>query len=477
MSELTEKLSSLEGLPLPAVLQSQAARGLTEPPTTVDGWRALHRSHVSRLQAATGSVFSKMQIDGIVIHGGRSVLKYSGDDQHWPLVPTPSFFHWLPFNETPAMLLLRPESKPKLFCEAHSSFWDGPAPVNECWSRESFDIELVEDLATVKLSVETSIKRSSTIAFVGDEVKLALSLGISAEQCNRSDLQAMLESFRTLKSDFEVASMRAANKTAVRGHILIKELFEAGQISELALHHAYLQETRQTDFTVPYGNIMALGRHCGILHHVHYDDINHVGDLSFLVDAGATCNGYASDITRTWVRGSGVAAGQFGELLIWMNKIQKTLIQGVVVGKHYEDLHNESHYLLAEALRAIDLVNCGIEEMVASGLTRTFFPHGLGHSLGLQVHDVGMRLKKAVAKNPYLRNTSVITAGQVVTIEPGCYFIPSQISSVIATPHGRSINTSTLDALTPFGGIRIEDNILATQTGPVNITGELFSSL
>jgi Xaa-Pro dipeptidase len=477
MRDSSEAPSSREGQPLPAALVSQAARGLTEPPITDAGWRALHRNHVARLQAATGSVFSKMQVDGIVIHSGRSALKYSGDDQHWPSVATPSFFHWLPFSETPALLLLRPESKPKLFCEAHSSFWDGPAPVNECWSRESFDIEQVDDLSAVKLSVETSIKHSSAIAFVGDEVKLALSLGIPAEQCNRSDLQAMLESFRTLKSDFEVASMRAANKTAVRGHTLLKGLFEAGQISELALHHAYLRETRQTDFTVPYGNIVALGNHCGILHHVHYEDVGHVGDLSFLVDAGATCNGYASDITRTWVRGSGAAAGQFGELLIWMNRIQKTLIQGVVVGKDYENLHNESHFLLAEALKAIGLVNCGIEEMVASGLTRVFFPHGLGHSLGLQVHDVGMRLTKAGEKNPYLRNTSVITAGQVVTIEPGCYFIPSQISGAMAAAHGRFINTSTLEALRPFGGIRIEDNILATQTGPVNITGDLFSDV
>jgi Xaa-Pro dipeptidase len=454
------------GQALPAILGSQVSKTMIEPPVTIDGWRILHRDHVARLQAAMGSVFSKLQLDGVLIHSGRSPLKYSGDDQHWPLVPTPSFFHWLPYSETPALLLLRPENKPKLFCEAHSSFWDGPAPVNECWNRESFDIEIVDDLGAVKFS--------NGMSYVGDELKLATKLGISSEQCNRSDLLSIIESFRTLKSDFEVASMRAANRTAVRGHRVLKDLFQAGEVSELALHLAYLKETRQTDFTVPYGNIVALGSHCGILHHVHYSDIKCVGDLSLLVDAGASCNGYASDITRTWVRGSGAAAENFRELLKSMEQIQKTLVQGLTVGKAYEDLHNEAHWLLAESLKAMSLVTCGIEEMVAGGLTRSFFPHGLGHSLGLQVHDVGMRLTKSDSKNPYLRNTSVITAGQVVTIEPGCYFIPTQMAVALNGPLSRSINHELLAALTPFGGIRIEDNILATTAGPVNLTCDLF---
>jgi Xaa-Pro dipeptidase len=450
----------------PAILSSNVAKALVAPPQSAAGWRALHGDHVARLQSAFGTLFPKMNLDGILIHGGRSPLKYSGDDQHWPLVPTPSFSHWLPYNETPALLLIRPESKPKLICETHSSFWDGPAPINECWSRDSFEIEFVDDLSQMNIP--------SGLGFIGDDMKLALTLGIGAEHCNRTDLSAMMEGFRTLKSEFEVASMRQANITAVRGHLAVKELFEAGAVSELGLHHAYLRGTRQTDFSVPYGNIVALGSHCGILHHVHYDDVNLSGDLSFLVDAGASCNGYASDITRTWVRGAGYGAGLFRELVAGLDQIQRTLVQRVVVGKAYEELHNESHWLLGETLKTVGLVTCGVEEMVSSGLTRLFFPHGLGHSLGLQVHDVGMRLTKPAAMNPYLRNTSVIAAGQVVTIEPGCYFIPAQMTRLLGEPIAKSVNGKGLDALMPFGGIRIEDNILATASGAVNLTRDLF---
>jgi Xaa-Pro dipeptidase len=116
----------------------------------------------------------------------------------------------------------------------------------------------------------------------------------------------------------------------------------------------------------------------------------------------------------------------------------------------------------------------GRDELVAGGVTRLFFPHGLGHSLGLQVHDVGMRLKNPALENPYLRNTSKITAGQVCTIEPGLYFIPTLMKRLVEGHARSAVDTKMLDALMPFGGIRIEDNILATDSGPVNLTRDLI---
>ena len=460
---------SLIGSSIPAVISAQCARGLPAMPATDNDWKTLHKSHVTRLQSAWGAALSSLGIDSVVIHSGVSRLKYSRDDQHWPGVATPTFSHWTPYNETPALLVISPERKPKLICERHSSFWDGPAPSLGTWDRDSFDIEMVDKFA--------SLSRAQNIAFIGDDVKTAFELGIPAEQCNRGDVLAVIESFRTIKSDFEVASMRAANILALRGHEALKRLFETAELSEIELHHVYLRETGQTDFTVPYGNIVALGAHCGILHHIHYDHKAKSGDTSLLVDAGATRHGYASDITRTWVRGKGPAAEVFRQLLSGMTQAQRVLVERFTVGKAYEALHDEAHFLIADVLKSVGLVTCGVEEMVASGITRAFFPHGLGHSLGLQVHDVGMRLTKPSADNPFLRNTSVITAGQVVTIEPGLYFIPTRLDGVLKGPSVRSINETLLKELMPFGGIRIEDNILATVDGPVNLTvGELPSN-
>src|SRR5207237_6583841 len=103
---------------------------------------------------------------------------------------------------------------------------------------------------------------------------------------------------------------------------------------------------------------------------------------------------------------------------------------------------------------------------------RAFYPHGLGHSLGLQTHDVGCATVKPRADNPFLRNTSTIAADQVFTIEPGIYFIPSLLRPIVETKVGAAVDWELLEALAPFGGIRIEDDLHVTASGPRNLTRE-----
>ncbi len=447
---------------IPGVITADIARRLLPIPSSSEAWMALHKAHIERLKSAWGAALSRLGLDGVVIHNGLAAKRYSRDDQYWPQAVTPHFAHWTPYRETAALLVITPGSQPRLVCEAHSSFWEGPAPSMDTWSRQSFVLE--------EASALDKLQGLSSFAFIGDDSGLALALGIAPEQRNRDDLFAVIDQFRTLKSDFEVASIRSATETAARGHARLRDLFLTGDQSELSLHHAYLQATSQTDYDLPYGNIVAQGANCGILHHVHYDRQMRRGDLSLLVDAGAQCHGYASDITRTWSRGHGAAASAFAGLIAALDGVQKQLVARFTVGKSYEDLHNESHVMIGQVLKDSDLVRASVDEMVGVGLTRLFFPHGLGHSLGLQVHDVGMRLRQPSVANPYLRNTSVITAGQVTTIEPGLYFIPNLMQQAQKGPLAGAIHHKLLESLIPFGGIRIEDNILATDSGPINLT-------
>jgi Xaa-Pro dipeptidase len=315
-----------------------------------------------------------------------------------------------------------------------------------------------------------SLRFQGQWAFIGDDLNYATKIGIPVEQRNRHDVISSIEHFRTLKSEFEVASILDANVLALKGHQKLADIFQTQQISELELHYEYLKATQQTDLNAAYNDIVALGKNCGILHHVHYEKTRITGDTSLLVDAGALCHGYASDITRTWVRGSGEAAEAFRTLIRGVDVAQQVLVSEFKVGVPYESLHNSAHKLLADVLVQVGLATCSAEALVNQGVTRLFFPHGLGHSLGLQVHDVGMRLTTPAANNPYLRNTSVIIAGQVVTIEPGIYFIPRLMNDLRKGPLAKQINEKLLVQLEPFGGIRIEDNILATEAGPVNLT-------
>jgi Xaa-Pro dipeptidase len=189
------------------------------------------------------------------------------------------------------------------------------------------------------------------------------------------------------------------------------------------------------------------------------------------VDAGAGFAGYGSDITRTWVKGGGAAASAFAGLVEGLEAMQQRLCGMVRVGLAYEELHDESHRQAADVLRAVGISSLPADELVSSGVTRAFYPHGLGHSLGLQTHDVGCALRPPRKDNPYLRNTTNVAQDQVFTIEPGIYFIEALLGPL---RHSPDIDWKLVDALAALGGVRIEDDIVVQANGIRNLTREVL---
>ncbi|MGH7439593.1 MAG: M24 family metallopeptidase [Polyangiaceae bacterium] len=257
-----------------------------------------------------------------------------------------------------------------------------------------------------------------------------------------------------------MACIAEANRRARAGHEALREAFRAGRASELDLHLLYLQATAQDDAETPYKNIVAFGPHAATLHHVAYGRQPGRGTFeSLLVDAGATCRGYGSDVTRTWCRGRGAEADAFAALIAGLEAMQQRLCAAVRLAATYEDLHDASHREAAAVLREAGIVRGPDDAVVAAGVTRAFYPHGLGHSLGIQTHDVGCGLRAPRAENPFLRNTSVIEVGQVFTIEPGLYFIEALLGPLRAKAEGAMVDWRAVDALAPLGGLRIEDDV------------------
>ena len=148
------------------------------------------------------------------------------------------------------------------------------------------------------------------------------------------------------------------------------------------------------------------------------------------------------------------------------------------VGAPYELLHDQSHREVAATLRDVGLVRVSVDEAVGTGMTRAFYPHGLGHSLGLQTHDVGCALRRPRADNRYLRNTRDIEPGQVFTIEPGVYFIEDLLGPLRSDARSPGIDWNAVDAIAALGGVRIEDDVLVVAPGaPVrNLTREHLAS-
>jgi Xaa-Pro dipeptidase len=131
--------------------------------------------------------------------------------------------------------------------------------------------------------------------------------------------------------------------------------------------------------------------------------------------------------------------------------------------------------LLAVALRELGIGRGSPDELVARGVTRALFPHGLGHSLGVTVHDVGMKPRPPRPENKFLRNTSVIEPGQVFTIEPGIYVIDALLSRLQSDDRRELVDWAAIAELRPFGGIRIEDNVVVEDRGVRNLTREAFA--
>jgi Xaa-Pro dipeptidase len=252
----------------------------------------------------------------------------------------------------------------------------------------------------------------------------------------------------------------------------VAEAFRVGELSELELHLLYLQATAQDDPETPYKNIVALGEHAATLHHIHYDrQVRGRPAESLLLDAGATWRGYCSDVTRTYVRGSGEAASGFAELIHRTEKMQQDLCGAVAVGMPYEDLHERAHREVGSILHDLGVVTCSGEAAVESGVTRAFFPHGLGHSLGLTCHDVGCAEIKPKAQNPFLRNTTTIAPDQVFTVEPGIYFIDMLLSPLRQNAASSTlVNWQKVELLQPLGGVRIEDDLRVRAEGADNLT-------
>ncbi|HET8940064.1 MAG TPA: Xaa-Pro dipeptidase [Polyangiales bacterium] len=428
-----------------------------------------YAQHLSQLEHSYGQVLAASGYDAVVIHSGSAKKRSEFDDQYWPLRPTPHFQHWLPLSAADCALIAFQGKKPKLIWTRQHSFWETTEqPSHDFW-HSGFEITVVGDRAAVKAHLPTG-----HIAFIGEDHKCGITWGFGETAINPPELLKALDGLRTRKTRYEELCLEEANRLASLGHNALANAFQSGDASELELHLLYLRATQQDDPETPYKNIVALGPNAATLHHVTYQrsQPKAADAQSLLVDAGASFLGYCSDITRTHVKGSGATASAFTGLVAGLEHLQQKLCAEVRVGSKYEALHDRSHQYVAQTLREVGIVKGSEDEAVSSGVTRAFFPHGLGHSLGLQCHDVGCALSNPRPDNPFLRNTSEIAARQCFTIEPGIYFIQSLLEPVRQGKHSSQVDWQLVTQLAALGGARIEDDLVVGEApeGTRNLT-------
>lgn len=426
--------------------------------------------HVAECQRRWEVALAAEGFDAALIHAGSQVYSFL-DDYHYPFRPNPHFLQWAPLtHHHDCALVVRPGRKPVLWYYQPDDYWYLPPSDPEAWWADHFDVRPVRNA-----DAWLSERPSGRIAYIGDAGSLER---VAEEGClNPVRLVNRIHLERTRKTEYELACIAEANRVAAVSHREAERAFREG-CSEYEIHQRYCQAAGQLDHQLPYGNIVALNRHGAVLHYQDHQLEPPAERHSFLIDAGATQHGYASDITRTY----SAQKDEFANMVSAMDALQQGLCGEVRAGLDYRELHLETHRRIAELLVEFDLVQVSAEAAVESGLSSVFFPHGLGHFLGLQTHDVAGLIGDADGTeiprpegHPFLRLTRILEPGNVLTIEPGCYFIDSLLEKWRASGQADAVNWQRVESLAPYGGVRIEDNVVVTDGEPVNLSRGAFA--
>lgn len=304
-------------------------------------------------------------------------------------------------------------------------------------------------------------------AFVGE--RTARRLGAASEP--DTELRDALIRVRRPKDDVELERMRVAERATAAGFAELVTLIEPGRTErelQVALEAAFLRNGG--DF-LAFESIVAAGDHGAVLHFTPTARALRSGDL-LLVDAGAEFRGYASDVTRTYAVGGAFSPEQ---ALVYetVRRAGEAAIAACRPGIDWREVHREAALVVADGLVELGVLRGARESLVESGAVTLFFPHGVGHAVGLGIRDAGAASDdpaEAAPGLPRLRGAIPLAPRQTWTVEPGVYFVPALLDG---TRDREDVVWDRVDGLRSFGGVRLEQNVLITNDGCEVLTADI----
>jgi len=358
--------------------------------------------------------------------------------------------------------------------------WTGPQPSLERLA-ESAGIKNSASISKLEASIRSRIAKGSQVHFLPQYrseniLKISTLLGLNSARVNdyasANFVTAVIEQ-RSIKSDAEITELDFAVDIAHKMHISAMKMTKPG-IYEKKIAGMIEGVALSLGSGMSFRPIVSKNGHT--LHNPNYENILEKGDL-LVNDSGAESKlHYTSDITRTIPVG-GKFTDKQQEIYEIVLRAQTNAIDAARPGMMNKELHMIAAKTITEGLMHIGLMHGNVEEAVNAGAHALFFPHGLGHMLGLDVHDMEALGEEAVGYNDhvsrsnqfglkYLRLAKTLEPGYVFTIEPGIYFIPELIDMWRQDYKFREfINYDRVEDYRNFTGIRIEDDILITEDG------------
>ncbi|KAG8156458.1 hypothetical protein KVR01_013692 [Diaporthe batatas] len=355
--------------------------------------------------------------------------------------------------------------------DPESVVWSG-LPLSPDDALQQYDVHHAALTTDVNATLARLAKDSAKTVFaipgqVSDHITF-----LEFEDKNLAVLKEAIEYSRVVKSDYEVALIQKASDISSAAHRAVMEKVRHAhnetELEAVLLSHFVSRGSKNQ----AYSTIVASGRSAATLHYVRNDQPL-AGKLNLLLDAGCEVACYASDITRTFPIG-GKFTRESRAIYDIVLKMQLESIAMLREGVSWDDVHANAHRVAIDGLLALGILKGGgRDEIFASKASVAFFPHGLGHYMGMDTHDTGGDPDYA-DPDPmfrYLRKRGTLPAGSVITVEPGIYFCKFIIDPALKDPAtSKYIDAGVLERYWDVGGVRIEDNVLITKDGCENFT-------
>lgn len=284
-------------------------------------------------------------------------------------------------------------------------------------------------------------------------------------------LRNAIDECRVIKDSYEVALIRKANHISTIAHMEAQKAARTAT-NEEQLYGAFIGTCISNGaHDQAYHSICASGHSCATLHYLKNDAPLH-NRLNILLDAGCEHDCYCSDITRTFPL-SGTFTPESQTIYDIVKEMQDVAFTMLHANMLWDDVHAETHRVAIRGLKKAGILIGEEEELFKSRVSVAFYPHGLGHYLGMDTHDTGghANYNDEDSMFKYLRVRGRVPAGAVITVEPGVYFCRFIIDPVLENPELKGyIDKSVLDRYWDVGGVRIEDDVLITEGGYDNLT-------
>lgn len=347
---------------------------------------------------------------------------------------------------------------------------------------QRYDIDQVhtsDELKSGKSLVQMLQKQNTTVFVIENRADLAVfhSDGIKSLQpkIDYDWARKAIETCRVAKDDYEIALIRHANIVSSYAHEqVLQSVHRASnerELNALFVMHCHANNCKE----MAYGCICAAGTAGSTLHYVHNDQPLE-GKDNILLDAGAEYQCYCADITRTFpITADGKFTKESKQIYDLVHLMQSECFKMIRAGVMWEDVHMKAHTVAAEGLRELGIFHKSLstKQILDSHITTRFFPHGLGHYLGMDTHDCGGNANYE-DPNPYfayLRVRGKLPAGAVITNEPGIYFRKYPFQAELKEGKWDGIvDQEVLAKYWRVGGVRIEDDIVVKEDGYENLT-------